>query len=49
MPGVYECAQLPTTHFPPIVPVLEGRDDVQHSMTLSLCHQCTSSWASHTV
>ena len=43
MPGVYEHTQLPTTHFPPIVPMLEGCDDVQHSMMLSLHHQCMSS------
>ena len=27
MPGVYKCTWLPTTHFPPIVPTLEGHDD----------------------
>ena len=39
MPGVYEHTRLPATHFPAIVPVLEGRDDVQHSMMLSLHHR----------
>ena len=29
MPEVYKCTQLPTTHFPPIGPVLESHDDVQ--------------------
>ena len=49
MPEVYKCTQLPTTHFPPIVPMLEGCDDVQCLMMLFLCHQCMSSWALHTL
>ena len=49
MPEVYECAQLPATHFPPIVPMLEGHDDVQRLMMLCLHHQCMSSWALHAV
>ena len=45
MPGAYECTEFPTTHFPPIVPTFEDRDDVQCLMTLSLCHWYTSSRA----
>ena len=47
MPEGYECTRFPTTHLLPIVPAPGGRDDVQHLMTLSLHHQCTSSWALH--
>ena len=49
MPGVYECTKLPTTHFPPIVPMLKDHDDVQHLMILSLRHWCMSSQALHTI
>ena len=49
MPEGYERTQFPTTHLLPIVPMPKGRDDIQHSMTLSLCHWCTSSRASQAV
>ena len=45
MPRGYEHTWFPTIHLPPIVPVPGGRDDIQHSMTLSLHNQCTSSQA----
>ena len=48
-PEGYEHTQFPATHLLPIIPTPGGHDDIQHLMTLSLHHWCTSSRALHAV